>query len=271
MAEEKVVVDDKIERVKTYIQGFDDAMQGGIPKGHVTLVSGTAGSMKSSVAFNILYNEALQGKIGLYVSLEQSYDSLYKHFVNMGLKLDAINIQPITDLTKINEVVSTTKSAGKGSLIVADIGCIRKEIKDARVADNKSWLNVIKNIAKKVKADTPCSLFVLDSLSALYTLSRFENPRVELFYMFEFFKDMGFTTFLISEMPLDGSKYSEYQIEDFLSDGLIHLRLTPFRRNIVREISIVKMRATDCSNDIFTLEFKNGKFSALYGGQNPLL
>lgn len=261
----------EIERIKTYIQGLDEALQGGIPKEHVVLMSGTAGSMKSSVCFNLLYNEALQGKKGLYVSLEQSYESLKKHFINMGLDLDRINLVPVKDLAKIDEVVSAVNNAQTGSIVVADVGCIRKEIKDVRVGDNKSWLNVIKNILKKIKTETQTSLFVLDSLSALYTLSRFENARVELFYIFEFLRDMGVTTFLISEMPLDGSKYSEYQTEDFLADGIIHLRLTPFRRNVVREVSIVKMRATDCNNDVYSLEYKNGQFQALYGGQNPLL
>jgi circadian clock protein KaiC len=261
----------QIERIKTYINGFDEALQGGIPKGHVVLISGTAGSMKSSLTFNLLYNEAKAGRIGLYISLEQSYESLYQHFINMGLDLDSINIQSIKDLARIDEVIHNVKASNKGSIIIADVGCIRKEIKDIRVGDNRSWLNVIKNIAKKIKTEIPCNHFVLDSLSALYTLSRFENPRVELFYIFEFLRDLDLTTFLISEMPLDGSKFSEYEIEDFLSDGIIHVRLTPFRRNVVREISIIKMRATACNNDVFSLEFKNGQFNALYGGQNPLL
>ncbi len=261
----------QIKRVKTYVQGLDEAIEGGIPEKHVVLVSGTAGSMKSSLTFNVLYNEALMGKTGLYISLEQSYESLYKHFLNMGLKLDEINMQPITDLTRIAEVIHSVKNSNKGNLIIADLGVIRKEIKDVKIADNKSWMNVIKNIIKKITRETDCELFALDSLSALYTLSRFEDPRVELFYVFEFLRDMELTTFLISEMALDGTKYSEFGIEDFLSDGIIHLRLTPFRRNIVREVSVVKMRATKCNNDVFSLEFNNGTFSALYGGQNPLL
>jgi len=167
----------EIKRVKTYIQGFDDAIQGGIPQGHVVLVSGTAGSMKSSLTFNVLYHEAMAGKVGLYLTLEQTYESLYKHFINMGLKLDQINVQPIKDLAKIEEVIHSVKNAGKGSIIVADVSCIRKEINDVKVGDNKSWLNVMKNIVKKVKSDTPCEHFVLDSLSALYTLSNFENPQ----------------------------------------------------------------------------------------------
>jgi len=261
----------EIKRVKTYIEGLDEAMEGGIPENHIILVSGTAGSMKSSVSFNILYNEAMAGKTGIYVSLEQSYDSLVQHFTNMGLNLDKINVQPVKDLTRINEVIHSVNNSNTGSIIVVDLGTIRKEIKDIKMMNNKSWLNVIKNILKKIKSDTKCSLFTLDSLSALYTLSRFEDPRVDLYNVFEFIRDLDLTTFLISEMPLDGSKYSEYQIEDFLSDGIIYVRLTPFRRNIVREISIVKMRATNCNNDVYSLEFKDGRFRALYGGQNPLL
>lgn len=262
---------EQIDRIRTYIQGFDEALQGGIPKGHLVLISGTAGSMKSSVTFNILYNEAKNGKVGLYISLEQSYESLKKHFENMGLNLESINLVPIKDLTNIREAIHSVKNSQTGSIIIVDMGCIRKEIKDVKVGDNKSWMNVIKNITKKITTETSCSLFVLDSLSALYTLSNFENPRVELFYIFEFLRDTGLTTFLVSEIPLNQSRYSEYEIENFLADGIILLRLTPFRRNIIREISVVKMRATDCNNDVFTLEFKNGQFQALYGGQNPLL
>ena len=261
---------DEIKRIKTYIEGLDENMQGGIPEGHIVLIAGSAGTMKSSVTFNILYNEALRGKTCLYLTLEQSYSSLINHCINMGFDLTKVNTIIMRDLGNFKTDMAKLKSNEGGNLIIVDIGCIRKEIKDVKVSENRSWLNVIKNIIRKIKEDASLDLFVLDSLSALYVLSRFENPRIELFYIFEFLRDMDITSFLISEIPLDGSKYAEYD-EDFLSDGIIHLRLTPFRRNIVREISIVKMRTTACNNDVFSLEFDNGVFKALYGGQNPLL
>ncbi len=261
---------EEIKRIKTYIEGLDENMQGGIPEGHIVLIAGSAGTMKSSVTFNILYNEALRGKTCLYLTLEQSYSSLINHCINMGFDLTKVNTLIMRDLGNFKMDMAKLKSQEGGSLIIVDIGCIRKEIKDVKVSENRSWLNVIKNIIRKIKEEAGLDHFVLDSLSALYVLSRFENPRIELFYIFEFLRDMDITSFLISEIPLDGSKYAEYD-EDFLSDGIIHLRLTPFRRNIVREISIVKMRTTACNNDVFSLEFDNGVFKALYGGQNPLL
>ncbi|MBD3208804.1 hypothetical protein GF367_00090 [Candidatus Woesearchaeota archaeon] len=260
----------EIKRVKTYIQGFDENIQGGVPVGHIVLMAGSAGTMKSSVCFNILYNEALQGRTCLYFTLEQSYSSLVNHCINMGYDFTKINTVIMRDLSNFSNDIAKVKNSQKGNLIVVDVGCVRKEIKDVKVSENRSWLNVIKNIVKKVKNEARLDVFTLDSLSALYVLSRFENPRIELFYIFEFLRDLDVTSFLISEIPVDGSRYAEYD-EDFLSDGIIHLRLTPFRRNIVREVSVVKMRTTKCNNDVFSLDFKNGQFTAMYGGQNPLL
>ena len=261
----------EIKRIPLYIEGLDDNIQGGVPEGHITLISGSAGTMKSSISFNILYSESLKGKIGVYCSLEQSYNSIIKQMINMNFDMSKVNLIVIKDLSELRASISKLKSSGEGGLVLVDIGCIRKEIRDVKTADNKSWLNVIKNIVKKIKEEADCKLFCLDSLSALYVLSRFENPRIELFYLFEFLRDLDITSFLISECQPQGSRFSEFEIEEFLSDGIIFLKLTPFRRNVVREISIVKMRATACNNDIFSLEFKHDRFQALYGGQNPLL
>jgi len=270
MGEEIIARKEEIKRIKTYITGLDENMQGGIPEGHITLITGSAGTMKSSVAANILFNEALRKKIGLYISLEQSSQSLINHMINMGYDFSQINLVIIKDLSKLVSDVLKVKNSPKGSFILVDVGCIRKEIKEVKIDENRSWLNVLKNIVRRIKEQVDCDLFFLDSLKALYVLSKFNNPRIELFYIFEFLRDMNMTTFLISEIPINAEKYGEYD-EDFLADAILHIRLTPFRRNIVREISIVKMRTTACTNDIFSLEFKNGKFMALYGGQNPLL
>ena len=260
----------EIQRISTYIEGFDQSLEGGIPEGHIVLIAGSAGTMKSSVSFNILYNEAVKGKTVLYLTLEQSYPSLINHCINMGYDFNKVNTVIMKDLGNFHNDIAKLNNSEKGNLVIVDVGCIRKEIKDVKVSENRSWLNVIKNVIKKIKQEAKLDMFTLDSLSALYVLSRFENPRIELFYIFEFLRDMDLTSFLVSEVPIDGSKYAEYD-EDFLSDGIIHLRLTPFRRNIVREVSVVKMRTTNCNHDVFSLEFKNGKFLALYGGQNPLL
>ncbi len=270
MAQSIVTSPENISRIKTYIKGFDENIQGGIPEGHITLIHGSAGTMKSSLCFSILYNEAiLNKKTGLYISLEQSFHSIIKNMVNMGFDMNKINLVYIEDLANFSNNIQELKQ-GEGNLIVVDIGAIRKLVKDVKVSENRSWLNVVKNIVLKTKKACEFDLLTFDSLSALYTLSTFENPRMELFYLFEYLRDLEITSYLISEEN-SNSRESIYDSEAFLSDGIIVLRLTPFRRNIVREIKVDKMRATKCNNDVFSFEYRNGAFHAMYGGQNPLL
>jgi KaiC/GvpD/RAD55 family RecA-like ATPase len=112
---------------------------------------------------------------------------------------------------------------------------------------------------------------VLDSLDALYVLSNFEEARSRLFYMFEYLRDLGTTSFCISEMPLDGSRYGRYEVEDYLADGVVMLRLIERYRKVTREVAIVKMRGTNCNIDVFTLSFDSGQFKAEHGGKPPLV
>jgi len=271
MAEPLVAHKEDIIRIKTHIKGLDAHIQDGIPQGHITLIAGAAGTMKSSVSFNVLYNEAVKnGRNGLYLSLEQSYSSILNHMTNMDFDMTKVNLVVIKDLANIGEAIEKINSSSTGSLILVDVGCIRKEIRDVKLEENRSWLNVIKNILKKIKAESKLDLFTLDSLSALYVLSKFSNPRIELFHIFEFLRDLGLTSYLISETPLDGSRFGEFN-EDFLSDGIIYIHLNSYRRRQIREISVIKMRTTKCNHDIFSLEYKNGEFVAEYGGKNPLL
>lgn len=260
-----------IKRIKTYIDGLDENLEGGIPEGHIVLVNGTSGTMKSSVSFNILYNEAIRGNIGFYLTLEQSAPSVIKHMINMEYDISKINLINLSSISEIVKDMEAIRSSKKGTLIMVDLVAIRKMVKDNKFSSGSDWLNAIKNLTSKISKETKCRLFVLDSLSALYALSEFKEPRTKLFYIFEFLRDLGLTSFLISESPADRTKFTEYGVEDYLSDGIIRLQLTERYRKVTREVSIVKMRATKCNLDIFTLEYENKKFKALYGGKTPVV
>ena len=261
----------KINRIKTYIQGLDENLHGGVPEGQIVLLCGSAGTMKSSVAFNILYNGVLNGKTGVYITLEQSCDSLLKHMQNMQFDLSKINIERFEEISKLNQVVSKVKSAKQGTLVISDLAAIRKKMTNIKFGASGNWLSAIKNLLTKLKSGAKCDLFVLDSMAALYVLSDFDKPRSKIFHIFEFLRDLGITSYILSEMPLDQSRFSGYEVEDFLADAIIYLQLTKRHRKVTREISVVKMRATDCDHNVYTLLYKDKKFQAVFGGKTPLI
>lgn len=258
-----------IRRVPTYIEGLDERMQGGVPAGSVILVSGISGTMKSSLSFNILYNEALKGNNGLYLTLEQSNESLILHLKSLGFDFSKVNLVVVSSTTELDSRIS--ELMGKRSTIVlADMSVLRKGVSRRIDIGASSLVSMVRNFVTRLK-DAGCGLFVLDSMSAFYIISKFENPRQDLFNFFNFLRDSGITSFLISEMPFKRDRFGDYEIEEFLADGVIKLDLVERQRKVTREISVVKMRATRCSNDVFSLEFDKGRFYALYGGQPPLI
>ena len=60
-----------VERAKTGIPGFDELVGGGIPRGRTVLLAGGSGTGKTIFGTQFLYNGALMGENGLYLTLEE--------------------------------------------------------------------------------------------------------------------------------------------------------------------------------------------------------
>jgi KaiC/GvpD/RAD55 family RecA-like ATPase len=220
---------------KTYIKGFDEELNEGIPEEHIILVSGTPGTMKSSVAYNILYNNIKdEESVGVYVSLEQSRE-------NLLFQLKSLGLHEIEDL----------------SLTILDMAKIRKEVD---MTKEKPWIDVMKKHLGYLKESLNFDLLVIDSLPVVEMISKMEDERAYLFYFFEWLRDLKVTTFIISEISTDPSKVYP---EEFLADGIILLTMERVNEvDVHRRIRCVKMRGVNHNTGYFTLEFKDGVFQA---------
>jgi circadian clock protein KaiC len=225
-----------VKRVKTHIQGFDDCMEGGIPEGHMILICGSAGTMKSSLAYSILYNEVSKNDIrGLYITLEQSRENLLTHVNSMGM-----------DTSKV-----------EGKLSILDLTQMRKEL----LAESQGILmDFISRLIELIQDVEDCKLVVLDSLSALYSLVNFNNPRNELFLFFEKFRSLGMTTFFIVESNSETMSCGEFGVEDFMCDGIIRLMMKEIEGSFNRYIRCVKMRSSRLDASFFPLLVTDGGF-----------
>src|SRR5437667_384770 len=88
----------------------------------------------------------------------------------------------------------------------------------------------------------------------------FGDPRAETFGFFEWLRDLGVTSLLISEEPALEAPPTALE-EEFLADGILHLRLEPVTEtSFQRRVQCVKMRSVNQDSDDHTLLFENGRF-----------
>lgn len=227
-----------MERVRTYIEGFDDRINGGVRKGHIVLLFGSPGTMKSSLSMNILWNNAKrEGKKCLYISLEENKQSLSESMKNLGF-------WPNDD----------------EKLAISDIASLRLEHADADTG--RDWFKILEEYVKKRYDSHGIDLLVIDSLNAIFSLAKVQNPRQELFHFFGFIRRLGITAFIISELQPGHEEISAYG-EDFLADGTIALRFHQVgEADYQLRIRCLKMRHSKVEHGYLTLIFKDGIFSA---------
>lgn len=224
------------ETIKLFVEGLDEKIEPGIEKGSVVLICGTSGTMKSTLAFNILYHNILEENMkGAYFTLEFDKNRLLRQMKNFGM--DAMSLE---------------------NFLVYDLKSLRMQM--GMFEEKQVWIDFIKLQIQKAKRDIGCDLLVIDPLDVLEILGKFTEPRTGLFNFFEWLKEMDITTFLTSGMAQDTSPFGKHE-EDFLVDGIIHLKMERIGNvDVQRRIRIVKMRNAKHDLGYFTLFIEGNRF-----------
>ncbi len=212
------------EFIKTGIAGLDGMFRDGIPANSTVLIAGGAGSGKTLMSLQILYNAAREGKKCFYMSFEESEERLKNHMSKFGWNLGdkeknlLIKRFNLFDITRSIDALLAKQS---GDLLI----------------DVKPVL-----IPKEFKPE----IIVVDSLTAISSAfyGKGETYRLYIEQLFRFFEDQKVSTFLISETNQDPKIYSPTGVEEFLADGVIVLY--NIKRGNVREngLEVLKMRGT---------------------------
>lgn len=219
---------DANKRIPTFVNGLDQRMQGGIPQGHIVLLAGVSGSMKSSLGFSMLYNAVRDGRAsGIYVTMEQGKSSLQGHMANMGMDIEDPKV--------------------RSSIAIIDLADLRVQLDNKKILDSEvDWMGQLIRQLTNYRESIGFDVLVFDSLGAFFTLTKMPNPRDAIFKLFEAVRRLGLTAFFICEMTGEEKKqFGEFGVEDYLSDGVIHLTMERTGDHVSRKLAIVKMRHTD--------------------------
>ena len=237
----------RYEFLKTGVKGLDDLFEEGIPKSSSVLVSGGAGSGKTLLCLQIIYNAAMKGKKCFYMSFEESEDRLKSHMGKFGWSLgkNENNMR----IKKFN-LFDITRSID--ALLAKQSGDLLIEVKPVLLPD-----------------DFRPDIIVVDSLTAIASAFSGKEGTYRLYIeqLFRFFEQQGVNTFLISETEQNPSIYSPTGVEEFLADGVIVLY--NIRKGSVREngLEVLKMRGTKHKKKIVAMQIIEGKGVEIYPEQ----
>ena len=219
-------------RLLTFIQGFDEMIEGGIPGGHVVMLAGPSGSMKTSLALYIMQKNRAQGVKGIYITLEESRQSLLKTMERLGIGTDEDSI--------------------------VDIGKLRMEHESAE--ETRDWLQILKDYLSRRLEKGKLDLVIVDPLNSLYALAAMKDPRKDLFHFFAFLRGIGVTSLLISEAEQKDELFLNH--EDYLADGVLAVGYsTEDGMDSGLQLRCSKMRHSNHSRTPMRLIFEKGEFS----------
>lgn len=245
----------KTDRIKTGIKGFDELIEGGIPKGSKVLIVGSPGTGKTIFGLQFLYNGATEyNEKGLFISLEQKEETIKKQAYQFGWDLNPLireeklhlAYMPVTDIyPNIAEVIiKYVREFGIQRLVIDSISTLAI---NAPVFGPKGDKDMIKLIKEKSNFFTP----VIGDFVAKRFIYTFLDELSEI--------DKECTTILVSEAGENNNYLSRDTISEYVSDGIVYIVFESMGGEFSRSLIIRKMRGTRNNEDVHPLEIaENG-------------
>src|SRR6184192_250324 len=199
---------------KTVIKGLDEVLFGGVPRGNIILVTGTAGTGKTTFGVEFVYRGASQfNEPGVIVLFEVSPDKLIRDAALFGWDLPELERQGRL------KIVFTTRQVFQQEIQQAD----------SLLLDEATAIG-----ARRIFVDGLVRRTMGDSDA------RWNTP--EAFHLLaEGLERERLTAMLGVEVAAtDGGGVGAALPEEFIADTVVQLRLEPMERAVQRSIELIK-------------------------------
>ena len=228
------------ENVPTGVEGLDELIGGGFPRGRVILVLGGPGTGKTILASQFLYKGISQyGENGIFVSLDEGKNHFYSEMAKFGWDFKKAEDEGkflFVDATRLSRVAML-----KEKLTKEETSSLRgKELQiDRLIEELQAKIQQIS--AKRVVLDTLASLFY-----------RFIDPierRTAGVDLIESLSDINATTLVTTELSQLGLERNLMD-EEFLVHGVIMMQTLFSGGSTTRALQVEKMRSTNVNPNL---------------------
>ena len=212
-----------LDKTPTGISGLDQITGGGLPRGRVTLVAGSAGAGKTLLGLNFLVAGAREyGEPGVLMTFEESADKVARNVRSLGFDLDELQ--------------------RKDMLAILAFRVDPSEIVAAGDFDFEPIFAILADAIERVGAKR----VVLDTIEVIFGAFGDDTiVRSELIRLVRWLDDRGITAILTGERGnRGGDSLTRHGIEEYVTDCVIVLDHRVTAEISTRRLRVVKYRGS---------------------------
>lgn len=223
------------ERCITGVEGLDNALDGGIPRGNTILVTGSCGTGKTTLSMEFLVHGALDGETCLFVSVTEASAKLLNNIIPYDFFEESL--------------------IKKGKLIFVDMPVVYERLGLDKLEFTLEEVDVLVRAIADIVKEMDVKRLVIDSITSVcYRLRTQEKIRNFILKIGATLSSLGCTSILVSEISPAEQRYSLFGVEEAIADGIILMGNLERRGDLLRTLQIVKMRGTQHSRTKYVLD-----------------
>lgn len=200
--------------VLTGVDGLDELLGGGVPRGHIITVMGSFGTGKTTFALQFLVQGLVNREKGIFISLEEDVESIVAGAASFGWDLRPHLKDKSLHIVKLEP------------------------------ADAKTTVSRIKSELPEFIRKSGAIRVAVDSISLLNMMFPDEaERRARLFGLCQQLRSTGATCLFTAEVKDDNPRSSRDGLVEYVSDGVIGLRFNERENGEVQLVlQVIKMR-----------------------------
>jgi len=228
-----------VELVETGIEGLDRLIGGGFIKGRTYLVAGETGTGKTILALNYLLHGASKGEPGVYLLVDEEYESFVEGAKGFGWDLQPLMRSGLLSVvTLLPDFVERVKSKPVETIVDSIVESLKEEVE--RIGAERLVIDPIAPLVVGEESIVKMREYVRSLLASIE-------------------RKIRTTTLVTSEIPTGTAQLSRFGVEEFLATGVLVLGLRNVGGRFTRTLWIRKMRWSPAEPAMYEFEIVPGK------------
>jgi KaiC/GvpD/RAD55 family RecA-like ATPase len=220
-----------MQLISTGVKGLDELLGGGLPKGKCILVVGSPGAGKTILQMQFLISGAKTDERGLYVAMDETPEQIKVNLSSFGWDIE--------------ELEKTGKILFLDATMLRQAGIRRSNaLPSSKFEDYEPRMSVrflVETITRIVKEEDIQRIAVDPVTSIVLRYDEQFKKRRALLTFFDSLINSNCTSLVSTELRT-GMLNRSFQLEEFLSQGVILMHTMVHAGTVVRAIQVEKMR-----------------------------